>query len=234
MKLIVANLKSSMLKTDLSDYLKGLKDLSYENLILVPSDIFISDFLKVSESVGVQNVSIYDKPNHTGSITAKQLESLGIRYCIVGHMEVRENYHETNELISDKVRILLNNDINPILCIGENLEQRDLNQTFKILANQIDVVFKENIDKRIIIAYEPLWAIGSGLIPTINEITVVINYIKDYIATNYGTEGIKVLYGGSVNSNNVNEIMSIYECDGVLVGTSSFKINDLSALINNL
>jgi len=236
MKLIVANLKSSMLKEDLDQYINYLKNnlTNKENIILIPSNIYLNEFLNISDNIGAQNVSVYESSNHTGSITAKQLKSLGIKYCIIGHMEVRDNYQETDELIALKAGMLIGNDIIPILCVGETKEQKETNQAFDVIAKQIDSVFKTNeVDEKIIIAYEPAWAIGSGLVPSATEITEMISYIKDYVADTYG-EDIKILYGGSVNQGNMKEIMNISLCDGVLVGTSSFKADTLLALTRDL
>ena len=239
MKLIVANLKSSMVAEDLNDYLNYIekKLVVPNNVVLIPSDIYVTEFLKSKQQIGVQNVSIYTEPNHTGSITAWQLKNLGIKYCILGHAEVRDNYGESDKLIANKALNLLKQNIKPILCIGESREQRAIKRTNTQLTKQLKPVFEisdNDMYEDIIIAYEPLWAIGSGIVPTIDEIEEVVNFIKRYIATNYKSDKVRVIYGGSVNRNNIKAIMEITNLDGVLVGTSSFKAESLVSLVDEI
>lgn len=217
-KLIVGNLKNYMSASDIAKYLKKIDKI--EDVVICPSNIFIPYFLKKKFEVGIQN--IYLDKTCTGEITAKQAKSLGISYTIIGHSERRINFNETNIEINEKIKEAINNNLKVILCIGETLEEKGNNQTLEILEKQIkECLDNINLDN-IIIAYEPIWAIGTNIIPTINEIEETIKKIKEIV-------NIKVLYGGSVNSNNISDIIKV--TDGVLIGKASTDIDEFLKII---
>ena len=170
---------------------------------------------------------------YTGDISASQLKSIGVKYTLVGHSERRKYYHDS-DYVNKKIICAINNDITPILCIGETKEERDNNLTNIRLKEEIDKAFN-NISNlsNIIIAYEPLWSIGTGLIPTNNEIFETISYIKEYVKSQYNFD-VKVLYGGSVNNNNILELESVNNIDGYLVGGCSLDTNKFLDLINKI
>lgn len=219
-KLIVGNLKNYMTASDIAKYLKKIDKI--EGVVICPSNFFIPYFLKKKFDVGIQN--IYLDKTCTGEITAKQAKSLGISYAIIGHSERRNNFNETNMEINEKIKEAINDNLKVILCIGETLEEKGNNQTLEILEKQI----KECLDNisldNIIIAYEPIWAIGTNIIPTVNEIEENIKKIKEIV-----NKDIKVLYGGSVNSNNISDIIKV--TDGVLIGKASTDIDEFLKII---
>lgn len=226
MKLVVGNQKTYINREDVLNFIEKTKTGTCNNVIICPSYIYLDMFLDKSKYlVGAQNVSEKGNGASTGEISAEQLNSLGVSYCIVGHSERRDEQNETNEMIYNKLMRLLENDIIPIMCVGEHLDEKARNVTKDIIGKEImDVFNKLDEDKmeKIIIAYEPIWSIGTGKIPTNNEIEDVTNYIKDLIQDKYGQRVI-VLYGGSVNSKNIDTLNQIDAVDGYLIGGASTK-----------
>jgi len=175
--------------------------------------------------LGAQNVSEKVNGGTTGEISASQLKSMGATLSIVGHSERRQDQKEKSENIANKINRLEEQGLNTILCVGESKEQRDNGLAKEYVYQEIIEIF-DNINKdyyeNVIIAYEPIWAIGTGVIPTNEEIIDMANYIKDLINEKYNID-IKVLYGGSVNKNNIDELNKIDIVDGYLIGGASTK-----------
>ena len=175
--------------------------------------------------LGAQNVSEKINGGTTGEISASQLKSMGATLSIVGHSERRQDQNEKSENIVNKLNRLQEQGLNAILCVGESKEQRDEGLAKEFVYQEITEVF-DNINKdyfeNITIAYEPIWAIGTGVIPTNEEIIDMTNYIKDLVNEKYNID-IKVLYGGSVNKNNIDELNKIDIVDGYLIGGASTK-----------
>ena len=175
--------------------------------------------------LGAQNVSEKVNGGTTGEISASQLKSMGATLSIVGHSERRQDQNEKSENIVNKLNRLQEQGLNAILCVGESKEQRDEGLAKEFVYQEITEVF-DNINKdyfeNITIAYEPIWAIGTGVIPTNEEIIDMTNYIKDLVNEKYNID-IKVLYGGSVNKNNIDELNKIDIVDGYLIGGASTK-----------
>lgn len=214
--IIVLNNKSNFNKDEFLNYMEELAQINYRNpLILCPSSPYLSMCSDITFGLGSQNVSKDNLTSRTGEITAAQLKSLGVSYCIVGHSDRRINNHETNEYINCQINNLLSENIIPILCVGESKEEYDKNITKEVILNEIKSAIK-NISydnhQKIIVAYEPIWAIGSKTPPTISEIEEVVHFIKSIIPNN------KVLYGGGINNNNIFEIADLQSIDGLLIG----------------
>lgn len=222
--LIVGNQKNYMTTRDVNEYLKEMTGLY--NVVICPSSIFIPYYLKRGIHVGIQNVIANDKVI-TGEITARQARSMGIEFAIIGHSERRENY---NEDITNSVNDAIANKLNVILCIGENIEDYNENKTNKKLKEQIGELINIAALENVIIAYEPIWAIGTGKTPTNEEIKNNIDYIKRLVKELYGKD-IKVLYGGSVNKNNIETLKEIPNVDGFLIGKASTNINEFKKII---
>ncbi len=236
-KLIIGNQKMSMNRDDITKFIDGIKkvDLETVDVIICPSYPYLDSYRDVV-SVGAQNVSMYDNGAHTGDVSAEQLQSLEIPFCIVGHSERRREYHETNEDINTKIKKLLDRNITPILCIGEDEQQRDEELTESVIKNELDKDLKdlspESVEK-IIIAYEPIWAIGTGLTPTNLEIEQATNLIKRHLKSNFEVYHPCVLYGGSVSEKNVDTLNTITSIDGYLIGGSSTKIESFKYIIDS-
>ena len=233
-KLIVGNQKMYMSPNEVGEYLKSvIGKITTSNVIICPSSIYIPYFIKHKFSVGVQNVCSDNEGERTGEVSAKQVSDFGIKYSLVGHSERRINFYEDNDLINKKIKNLLEHNIKSILCIGETNEEKNLLKTNKVLKSEIVTCLKdiktEDFDK-IIIAYEPIWAIGTNRIPTMEEIKNNVKYIKETIRKIYKTE-VKVLYGGSINTNNIEKLNKIDCLDGFLIGGSSTKPKDFLNII---
>ena len=233
-KIVVANLKMDMDATEISEYLKSIVGkINSSNVIICPSAVYIPYFLKHCFSIGMQNICEEIKGNYTGEISARQASSLGIKYSLVGHSERRINYYEDNNSVSKKINSLFENNMIPILCIGETNEEKNLLKTNKVLKSELvsclNNVKKENISK-IIISYEPIWAVGSNRIPTMAEIKNTVKYIKEIMKKIYDTD-IKVIYGGSINSSNIEKIKKIECLDGIMIGSSSTNATEFMKII---
>ena len=201
-------------------FLKNFKKNKFIKIIYCPPSTLIepmSKKLKVSTiDVGAQNCHENETYGaFTGSINALMLKNVGARYVIIGHSENRQS-GETNKLINLKIKSALKSGLKVIFCVGETLQEKRKNFTKRVLTKQIKLgLNKIKKKKNIIVAYEPVWSIGTGQIPKSNELFETINFIKKNIINN------KVLYGGSVNSKNINEIKSISNIDGYLIGGAS-------------
>lgn len=222
-KLIIGNIKMNMEFGEIDNYLNWFKNIKNENVVVCPSYIYIPYFLNYDFSVGSQNVCANLDGGYTGEISASQLASIGVKYTIVGHSERRISLKESNKEINDKVKCALKSDLKVILCIGETLEELKLLKKEVVLKRQIrDALFNiDNLDN-IVIAYEPVWSIGTNKIPTKEELIYTIKYIKELVKSMYN-KNIKVIYGGSINENNIVELNKIKELDGFLIGSASIN-----------
>lgn len=215
-KIIALNHKMNMSYDETKEYINELKKIDL-NPIVFPTAIYAKEFIDNKFKTGIQN--IYSKNNgpYTGEISPSQAKSLGINYALIGHSERRELFKETNEEINKKIKSALENDLKVILCVGEKKEE-----DYKvILKNQIESALN-GIDKEIIIAYEPVWAVGTNETPCKEDIKKIIKYIKSL--TNYD---IMVLYGGSVDSTIIDNLKEVEEVSGFLIGGNSTNISEL-------
>ena len=179
--------------------------------------------------IGAQNVSTEECGAFTGELSASMLKSANVSYCIVGHSERRTKLHETDEDINKKVQLLLEQNITPIICIGEKLEE--ISKKKSVLSKQLTGALK-NVDKDFIVAYEPVWAIGTGKSCGEKDIEETHKYIKEKIKKLTGKD-IMVLYGGSVKSSNAESILNTKYVDGVLVGGACLKTDEFYKIIQS-
>ena len=229
-KMIIAlNNKCNFKIEEFLTYQQELNKIADNNLIvLCPTSLYLSVAKLDNIKLGAQNTSCTKEGAYTGEISASQLKSLNVEYCIVGHSERRKNQKESNEEIKEKITRLLEENITPILCVGETKEEREKKQVEQILKEELEILNDINDKERIIIAYEPIWSIGTGLIPSNTEIKEVINLIK----TNYPSN--KVLYGGSANEKNIDELKKIREIDGYLIGGMSLHPEKIQEFLQKL
>ena len=186
-------------------------------------------------SLGVQNCHSNEKyGSFTGSVSASMLKKAGAQHVIIGHSENRSE-GETNQLLKKKVNSAINQKLNVIFCIGETHKDKKLGKTFSIIRNQMKETLNKQINlKKIILAYEPVWAIGSNKIPKINELNIIINFIKKTFKKNFKSKKYpKVLYGGSIGPKNIKLFASINEIDGFLVGGASQSSKKFIDIIKN-
>ena len=187
--------------------------------------------------VGAQNVSEFDKGAHTGEISVDMIADLGAKYCIVGHSERRANNGDTDELVNTKVHALLEKGITPIVCVGESLSERDRDLTMERISYQVKAALygltAEQV-KKVVIAYEPIWAIGTGKTATAEDAQEVCGAIRETLKEMFGEElanGIRVLYGGSAKPGNIAELVAKPDVDGALVGGASLKAADFASMV---
>ena len=204
------------------------KKKNYKNakIIYCPPYTLLNNFViktrKTNLDVGAQNCHYeMNTGPFTGSISTTMIKKLGARYVIIGHSENRSN-GETNNLINKKIHSAILNNLNVIFCIGENLFEKKNKKTNKILKQQIDLGLKKikKIDK-IIFAYEPVWSIGTGKVLTNKELTKQVIIIKKIIKNKFKNQKTKIIYGGSVNNQNINKLKQIREINGFLIGGAS-------------
>lgn len=225
--LIVLNNKSNLEKQEFDSYIKELNKIESSNeLVLCPSDIYLNNIRLRKIKLGSQNVSSYEDGAHTGSISAKQLKALGVEYSLVGHSERRKENHETNEDINKKIKLLIEENITPILCIGEKYDEKEIKK--EVIKKELEEALIDVDIEKVIIAYEPIWAIGTGIIPSTRDINDTVLFIKELYPNN------KVLYGGSLNNNNIKEIKFIEIIDGYLLGTISIELDKLKELLDEI
>lgn len=188
--------------------------------------------------VGAQNVHFADEGAYTGEISVSMLEEIGVDYCIVGHSERRQYFGETDETVNLKLKKLFEGLIRPIMCVGESLEQRDAGELFDVVRGQLTdglAGIPEADIRRLVIAYEPIWAIGTGRTASPEQAEEMCAFIRSVLIEMYGEDAaddVILQYGGSVKPANASEIMNMDEIDGALVGGASLKPADLMAIID--
>ena len=236
-KIIVANWKLNGNFDFIKSYFKDLYSNTSFNTnncgIICPPSIYIQNFFSTNINpffLGAQDCSNFNLGAYTGEISAPMLKDNNCEFCIVGHSERRKIFNQSDEDVKIKAENLINNDINPIICIGETLKEKDNGFTKDILHKQLlNSLPTINSIETVIIAYEPIWAIGSGLTPSLDEIDSIHSFIKKDIK-NFRSS--KILYGGSVKSSNAQEILNLENVDGVLVGGSSLNPLEFIKILN--
>lgn len=244
-KVIAGNWKMNMLPNEAMKFIEELtplvKDTKNEVIICVPYiDLFYA-LLHVQGTnikVGAQNMHWEEKGAYTGEVSGPMLKSIGVEYVIIGHSERRQYFAETDETVNKKIKAALLNELKPIVCVGETLEQREQGVTNAIITNQVEKAFDgieaKDLDK-IIIAYEPIWAIGTGKTATKEDANNTIIEIRKKLSEIYGqneADRVIIQYGGSVKSSNAKELFEMSDIDGGLVGGASLKADEFSKIVN--
>ena len=244
-KVIAGNWKMNMLPNETIDFIQELtplvKDTKNEVILCVPYiDLFYA-LLHVQDTnikIGAQNMHWEEKGAYTGEISGKMLKSIGVEYVIIGHSERRQYFAETDETVNKKVKSAFKYGLKPIVCVGETLEEREAGKTEQIVTSQIEKAFKDipaSSLEQIIIAYEPIWAIGTGKTATKEDANTTIMQIRKKLAEIYGqneADGVIIQYGGSVKSSNAKELFEMSDIDGGLVGGASLKADEFSKIVN--
>lgn len=222
----VQSLKSHIIEYNLSN-VEILLCVPFTNLHPLKSLVDESLF-----SIGAQNMHFESKGAFTGEISPTMLIDAGCEYVILGHSERRQYFKEDNEILFKKLKAALNYNLKPILCIGETINERQSGRTFEVLQHQLQVL--NELDKgkltKITIAYEPVWAIGTGLNATSEQISEAHQWIDKYLSDNFG-ESLRILYGGSMNDANAREILECNKVSGGLIGGASLKIEQFTSII---
>lgn len=244
-KVIAGNWKMNMLPNEAIEYLQAfepmVKDAEAEVILCVPyTDLFycLMNAQGTNIKIGAQNMHFEEIGAYTGEISPKMLKSVGVEYVIIGHSERRAYYGETDETVNKKVKSAFQYELKPIVCVGESLEQREAGKTEEIITNQtrlaLDGLTPDQV-KGTIIAYEPIWAIGTGKTATSEDANNSIKSIRAEIARIYGAEvaeEVIIQYGGSVKSSNAKELFETSDIDGGLVGGASLKPDEFSKIVN--
>ncbi len=224
MKYVYGNWKMNNTLSDVQNFKKQFKKIKEKNIefgISVPF-LFLQEIQGIKNcKIGAQNVSFEKKGAFTGEISAKMLAEFKVDFCLIGHSE-RRQMGETDKEINEKLKRLNEENIMPVLCVGESLEEYESKRTKQVLKKQLFGALKNVQLKDIIIAYEPVWAIGTGQTPTMAEVVKIVQYIKDLVSKYFNKE-VKVLYGGSVNLQNSKEFLSEKIVDGALIGGASLS-----------
>ena len=241
-KVIAGNWKMNMLPNEAIEYvnkLEGLvKDSKNEVIICVPyTDLFY--VLNIAQgtniTVGAQNMHFAEKGAYTGEVSGKMLKSIGVEYVIIGHSERRQYFNETDETVNKKIKSAFENELKPIVCVGETLEQREAGEAYNVITSQtqkaLDGLSNEQVANTII-AYEPIWAIGTGKTATKEDAEEVIKAIRDMVRELFSNDDVPILYGGSVKPENAQELFTMPNIDGGLVGGASLKPDVFEKIVN--
>ena len=244
-KIIAGNWKMNMLPDEAINFVQELtplvKNSEAEVILCVPYTDLFYVLLNVQDTnikVGAQNMHFEESGAYTGEVSGKMLKSIGVDYVIIGHSERRQYFAETDETVNKKVKSAFANGLKPIVCVGETLEQREQGLAFDVITKQtrlaLDGLTPEQV-KNTIIAYEPIWAIGTGKTATADDANDAIKKIREEIKNIYGdetSENVIIQYGGSVKSSNANELFNKSDIDGGLVGGASLKADEFSKIVN--
>jgi len=241
---LIANWKLNGSKTFNAEwtenFLQNFQGNNYSSLGIAPASIYIDDIYErfggYGINIGSQNIDSEEKGARTGEISASMIKDLSCNFCLIGHSERREFFNESNQIIHQKIIQASQNSISPILCIGESAEQNKKEKTAEVLQEQIIKALDDLKElNSIIIAYEPIWAIGSGQTPEPHKINSIHEMIKDVVQSRFSNIGLdSVLYGGSVNSGNAAALFEEDEIDGALVGGASLDGKEFAEIANIL
>ncbi len=244
-KVIAGNWKMNMLPNEALAFIETIipmvKNTENEVILCVPyTDLFYSLLAAQNTNIkiGAQNMHFEENGAYTGEVSAQMLKCIGVEYVIIGHSERRQYFAETDETVNKKIKTALKHELIPIVCVGETLEQRESGKTQEIITNQTRLALEGlNTDdvKKVIIAYEPIWAIGTGKTATSDDANNSIKNIRNEIAKLYGNdiaEEIIIQYGGSVKSSNAKELFNTSDIDGGLVGGASLKPDEFAKIVN--
>ena len=246
-KVIAGNWKMNMLPNEalayIEEFIPLVKDTENEVILCVPYTELFYALLSAQNTnikIGAQNMHWAEKGAYTGEVSAKMLKAIGVEYVIIGHSERRSYFNETDESVNKKIKAAFENELKPIVCVGETLEEREAGKTADIITNQtrlaLEGLSNEQV-KNTIIAYEPIWAIGTGKTATSEDANNSIKEIRKEIEKIYGkdvAECVIIQYGGSVKSSNAKELFSTSDIDGGLVGGASLVPDEFAKIVTSV
>ena len=220
---------------------KLVKNINEIEIVIAPPYTVLTTIIKYLKNtnikVGAQNMYFEESGAYTGEISPNFLKEIGCEYVILGHSERRDIFKESNEIVNKKIKKALSFDLKPIVCIGEHLEERETGKTEEIIKNQLDLTFKDLSKEelmQIVIAYEPIWAIGTGKTATPEQAEDVHKFIRQKLSEKYDhelKEKIRIQYGGSIKPNNAEELFQKENIDGGLVGGASLEAESFFQII---
>ncbi|MFJ5770352.1 triose-phosphate isomerase [Psychrobacillus sp. NPDC093180] len=243
--IIAGNWKMYKTLYEAKDFVEQLKDKQVDSskvdaVICAPA-IFLDQLVQATKdsfvAVGAQTMHEEKEGAFTGEVSGHQLQDLGVSYVVIGHSERRQYFNETDESVQQKVKAAFENNLTPIICVGETLEQREQNETVNIVSAQVmaalEGLSEENVEASVI-AYEPIWAIGTGKTATADDANEVCQAIRETILDGFGEEvanSVRIQYGGSVKPENIEELLSKEHIDGALVGGASLQVDSFVKLL---
>jgi triosephosphate isomerase len=239
-KLIAANWKMNMTMAEAMDFVlhilkssEKLPDIYNKSELLICAPyVYLSALSPLAKkgalSFGAQNCSHHEHGAYTGDISAIMLKDVGCSHVIIGHSERREDHNENNSLVNEKAKAVIENGLTAIICVGESLREREANLQEAVVERQLlESVPKNANAENAVIAYEPVWAIGTGKTPSSDDTKQMHNFIRKLLIKHYnGGENMRILYGGSMNSANAKDLLSMPNIDGGLIGSASLKVDD--------
>ena len=244
-KVIAGNWKMNMLPDETIRFLDELtplvRDAESEVILCVPyTDLFYALLTAQNTNIkiGAQNMHWEESGAYTGEVSGQMLKSIGVDYVIIGHSERRQYFAETDETVNKKIKSAFKYELKPIVCVGETLEQREAGEEKKIVTKQIELALEGLTDEQVentIIAYEPIWAIGTGETATSEDANDMVKAIREKISNIYGqmvANRVIIQYGGSVKASNAKELFSMSDIDGGLVGGASLKSDEFAKIVN--
>ncbi len=244
-KVIAGNWKMNKLPNETISFFEEfaplVKDTKNEVVICAPyTDLFyaILSAQNTNIKIGAQNMHWEENGAYTGEVSPQMLKSIGVEYVVLGHSERRQYFAETDETVNKKVKAAHNVGLKPIVCVGESLEQRESGKAKEIVTNQVKLGLKDLTNDQItstIVAYEPIWAIGTGKTATKEDANETIKWIREELVNMYGKENadkVIIQYGGSVKSGNAKELFEMSDIDGGLVGGASLKPDEFAKIVN--
>jgi triosephosphate isomerase len=210
--------------------MQGLNERELLTTVICPPFVYLDMIGRLIENshinLGAQDCSKYKEGSHTGDVSCSMLKDIGCKYVIVGHSERKKWHHEKEDEIATKLKNIVDTGLIPIICIGENIEERKEKKHLEVIREQI-MTLNLNNNANAIIAYEPVWSIGTGIIPTIVELEEVLEYLQELVKS-------PVLYGGSVNGSNALELVKIKRLHGFLVGAASLNFEEILKIFQTL
>jgi len=240
--ILAANWKMYLNENESVDFIKRMNQeegsFSNSNVIIFPSHTCINQVQKNLTSnnikVGMQDCDIHTSGAYTGSVSIDSITT--VDYCIVGHSERRLIYNDSDSIVQNKLQTIFNHNVSAILCVGETKEEKDNNQTHSVIDKQLSIL-PEDLKNNLIIAYEPVWSIGSGDLPSNEYIEEVLSYIKNKLKSLYSdeiAEEVILLYGGSVDEDSVNRLLKVKLIDGFLIGSASANFEAFKAIAEKI
>jgi len=245
-KIVAGNWKMNKTHSEAIELITDIVEASYNEsvqLIVIPPSIFAAEIEEISSEsrvgVGIQNSSENESGAYTGELSATMIKSIGVGYVLVGHSERREYFNESNKTLAEKTNQLLKNDLTPIFCCGEVLSEREKENHFNLIELQLNEGLFHLDSVQIlncVIAYEPVWAIGTGVTASSDQAQEMHQFIRKLLVNKYGEDianNISILYGGSCKPSNAKELFANVDVDGGLIGGASLSASDFVAISNS-
>jgi triosephosphate isomerase len=221
----------------MNEFISLVQDAKDVDIVIAPpfTSLYIASSIIKNTNIQLSSQDVFceEKGAYTGEIAPVMLTDIGCKHVIIGHSERRQYFHETDEIINKKIKAARKHELGVIFCIGESLQERESGKTFDVLKTEIEEGLKDISPDGIVVAYEPIWAIGTGRTATTEQAQEAHEYIRERLASLYGDKAnvIRILYGGSVTPDNIDALMACEDVDGALVGGASLKADSFARIV---